>query len=106
MGQDKGDQKAPDSAVTVQERVDRLELRMRQACPDERRQVGFGVKERLQFVQAPVHLLDRWRDEACRLRIGAADPILRATELTRCLRGFTSTDPGHEPLMDLADEPE
>jgi hypothetical protein len=77
------DQQSSDSSVSIEKRVDRLELCMRDSTVDEWRQ-RFVMDEALEVVQRVEHLRRRWRHE-CRCvqwRVLCANPILRRSELT------------------------
>src|SRR5690606_21933187 len=80
-------QQAPDAAITVEERMDRLELHVKQPGLDE------GRKPRLIFMhegfecgEAGIEFRYRRRDEQRVRWASAADPVLRAPELAAALR--------------------
>ena len=75
------DQQPADAAVSVQERVDRLELHVRESGPHQGRQVAVGMPPALQRRQNVRDVLGRGRDEAGVARPAAADPVLRAADL-------------------------
>ena len=105
MDEQKRDQETPDSAVAVEERVDRLELRVRQTGVDERRE-RLLVEKPLEVVQRHLHLRDRRRDESGLVqgRVLGPDPVLRAAELAREAVG--ATGPRKQLTMDLGDQAE
>ena len=83
MDEQESDQEPPDTTVTVEEGVDGLELRMREAHVNERRKL-MVMEEALVVVERLLHLVD-WRGHERRLCEGGilwADPVLRLTELT------------------------
>src|SRR5450756_2541650 len=76
------DQQAADAAVPVQERMDRLELRVGEPGPDEMRQaLAIVVNEMLESGDTLRHLGVRRRHIVRVARPRAADPILRTSEL-------------------------
>ena len=86
MTQHQGDQQAPHPAIAVQEWVDGLELRVREARPQEHRQPGILlVEESFQIGHAVGNRVGRRRDESRRSGPPAPDPVLRAPELARRL---------------------
>ncbi len=59
--QEEDDQQAPEPAVAVEERVDRLELVMGERGRDERRQVVIVVDESLEVGERCAEIVDGWR---------------------------------------------
>src|SRR6266498_5290977 len=93
-----------DAPVAVEERVDRLELRVGEPGVHERRE-RLIVQELLEVAEN-VHELPRWRRHERRVsdRRGAgADPVLRPPELARI--AMLATHALHELGVDLANEP-
>jgi hypothetical protein len=77
----KGDEKAADAAVAVEEGVDRLELDVSERGADERRH-GLVVEKLLQCAEAVEDVVGRRRDEEGVAGARAADPVLRRAEFT------------------------
>src|SRR5437588_2499008 len=94
MHEQERDQEAADTAIAVEERVDGLELGMRERTVDQVRQPAVIVHELLEGFQRDLHSWWRGRHEACGLRAVAADPVLGAAKLPR--RSLRSTHPGHQ----------
>ena len=98
-----GDEYSSHPAVSVQERVDRLELQVGQGDSDQRRHpVVAGVEEEFQVSHAPVHGASRRGYEGRVARPGAADPVLRAAEVARVL--VPSASARHQHTVDLPDQ--
>ena len=80
--QQQSDQEPSDSSVAVEERVDSLELGVRErGLHEHRRRVGIVVDELLEGAHCCGDLLPRRRDETCRRGSGPAEPVLVAAEL-------------------------
>ena len=58
------DEEPAHPAVSVEERVDRLELNMRQTGPDERRELVLPMYPLLQRCESAGDFIRRWRDES------------------------------------------
>jgi hypothetical protein len=103
VDEEEADQESPDTAVTVQERVDRLELRMSEPDVDQCRQLVV-VEKPLEVVEGLLHLVNRRRHER-RLGQGGvlgADPVLRLAELAG--PAVRSAHAGQELPVDLGDQ--
>ena len=94
------DQQPPNAAVAVQERVDGLELHVREPSAHQRRQVAVGMPPPLQRRQRGRNVLGRRRNEAGGTRTPAADPVLRPPNLPRQL--VAAADAAHQDAMGLA----
>jgi hypothetical protein len=103
MDEQEGDQELPDTTVTVEEGVDGLELRMREAHVNERRKL-MVMEEALVVVERLLHLVDGrgYERRFCESRVLWADPVLRLTELAG--PAMRSADAGQELSVDLGDE--
>ena len=60
-----GDEQPPDTTVAVEEGVNGLELDMRQAGADERREIVLGMQPAIEIAEKIAHPLWRRRHEAC-----------------------------------------
>ena len=69
------DERTPGAAVAVQERVDRLELRVRERGLSQRRQI-VGVQEGAEVLEQRWHRLVRWRNELRDAGRLSSDPVL------------------------------
>src|SRR5579885_517955 len=89
FAQQKGDQQAPDSSVSVEERMNGLELRMSDPHLDERRHWMFLVQELLKVVERLSHLMWRRRriSRVCQRRTGRVNAVLRMSKLARITLG-------------------
>jgi hypothetical protein len=98
------DEQAAEAAVTVEERMDRLELRVRQRrLQEDRRLRRLIVEEALEVAHRRNDVAWRRRNEARVAGPRAADPVLRRAELARGHVATTSV--GHEHPVDLAQQP-
>ena len=91
LAEQERNQQPANTAVAVDEWVDRLELGVRQTAVDKDGETFGVVKKPLQVVEPRGHLIDRRRDEACRGQCATrrAKPVLGVAELSR--RPVTST---------------
>ena len=82
MDEQESDQEPPDTTVTVEEGVDGLEPRMREAHVNERRKL-MVMEEALVVVERLLHSVDGRGHERrfCESRVLWVDPVLRLTEL-------------------------
>jgi hypothetical protein len=103
--QQERDHETAETAVPVQERVDRLKLNVDERCLDQHRQVGAVlVQKDLQGPHALHHLLRWGRHEHSVPRARAADPVLAPAELSRLL--LTAPALCEQHFVNLADQPE
>jgi hypothetical protein len=65
FAQKKGDEQAPDPAVSVQERMNRFELRVRESYLDQKGQLVCGMNECLQGSQQSRNFMRGWRYKRC-----------------------------------------
>ena len=85
------DQQTSQAPVSIKERVDSLELRMRQTRLDQRRQLWIVRMQKLfERVEAFIQPVRRRWDEQGVARARAPNPVLRAAKLTGLLAGATS----------------
>ena len=71
------DEQSTNAAVSVEERMNRLELRVDESDHDQWRQRGrLGMNETFEVAEQLRDLLGRWGDENGIAGTGAADPIL------------------------------
>ena len=83
VAQHQGDQQSSQAAVAVQERVNGLELNMRQAGLDENgKSVVGGVDEPFQVGHALLDVVGWRRNEGRIAGTRAADPVLGSPEFT------------------------
>ena len=83
LAEQEGDQQPADAAVAVEERVDRLKLRVREADPEQQREGVLGVEEAFQGAERVGQFGRRGRDEASAFvqrASGGADPVLAGTQ--------------------------
>jgi hypothetical protein len=97
------DQQPAHPAVPVEKRVNRLELHVREAGPHDDRQItAFVVQKPFEARHALQHPRVRRRDEARIPGLSAADPVLRAAELTWILA--RAAPAGEQHAVQLADQ--
>jgi len=104
LSQEQRDEQAADTAVAVEERVDRLELLVHEGALDEIGQARPVLQEELPGGERGHHLIDRrWHVGGGRQRGSRrTDPVLRAAELARShVRAAHAT---HEALVQFPDE--
>ena len=90
LTQDQRDEQPAQASVAVEKGMDRLELDVGQARPDERGQRRIlAVQEALERIEAFIQPVRRRRHEQGVARPGSADSVLRAAELARLLRCAT-----------------
>ncbi len=90
--------------IAIQERMDRLELNVREGCLHEGRcPLGLIVQELLQGGDAGEHFLRRRRDEHGVSRSGSSDPVLASAELPGLLSAAAPRR--HEHGVDLPHKP-
>ena len=89
------DKQAPDAAVAVKERVDRLELGVSERCLDKGGKVRRVVQEAFKVIQRRVHVYRGRRHERSVLNPGtfASDPGLGGPKLAGLHTGMTATPP-------------
>ena len=104
FAEEERDQQPPHPAVAVEEGMDRPELGMGQADPDQMREAVVAMEKDLQVAQRARHLLEGRRNEgrAARRGAGRADPVLRPAQLAR-LR-TAAAHALHQPLVHFADQ--
>ena len=87
LAEDQRDEQPTQAPIAVEKRVDRLELDVGQARPDERGQRRIlAVQEALERIEAFVQSIGRRRHEQGVAGPGSADPVLRAAKFARLLR--------------------
>ncbi len=98
------DQETADTAIAVEERVDRLELVVHESRLDERRELRIVVDEALEIAEQTSKLAGGWRNERRRFyrRAGRPDPVLRGAELAGLALPAAHT--GEEYTMHFPDE--
>jgi len=99
----KGDEEPSDTAVAIQEGVDRFELLMHEGALDEVRKLPV-VQELLPAREALHHRIRRRRHVGCGRRCAASrsDPVLGTAELPG--RGLLASHSWHQALVELADQ--
>ncbi len=104
MHQEQHDEQPAESAVAVEERVDRLELVLDQRSLHQRWQLGLLVHEALEVAEQVAQLV-RWRrHERRRLDRGAGcpDPVLGGSHLSGLT--FTTPDPCQDRGVQLSEQ--
>ena len=106
MHQQKSDQQAPHPTISVQKRMDRFELDVRQRAMHQYRQAMIFMQERLKVIKCVLHLMRRRRHERgpAERDIARADPVLGRAELARHLVGTANIV--EQLSMDFPDEPQ
>jgi hypothetical protein len=82
LAEQEGDEKAADAAISVEERVDGLELDVGEADLDQLRKVGRGMEELFKIAEELRNILGRRGDEGGVVQRAAsrANPVLGATQ--------------------------
>ena len=94
-------QKPPNATISVQKRMDRLELVVRNGRADQVRHLNLViVPEELQVAQQAREIFDRRRNEPSRREARAANPVLRKWT-RRFFRRRPSQVSGAQPRMGL-----
>ncbi len=94
------DQQPADTAVSVEERVDRLELYMCQPDPNQGGKVAVFMPPLLQGSKRAWNLLGRRRDESLISGSAAANPVLQAADFTGQL--VLAADAAHQNMAGVA----
>ena len=93
-------QKPPNATISVQKRMDRLELVVRNGRADQVRHLNLViVPEELQVAQQAREIFDRRRNEPSRREARAANPVLRRANLARHL--VAAANAVQQPRMGL-----